>query len=139
VVSGLTDAASKMKLGQGIDPTTELGPVVSQEQLERVMGYIKSGKREGATSTTGGERASGDLAQGYFVQPTIFDSVRDDMTIAREEIFGPVVVALPFEEVEEAGQSHLIDPSQNALEIGSVPASLETLGLDTHARRVFLA
>jgi acyl-CoA reductase-like NAD-dependent aldehyde dehydrogenase len=101
VVSGLTDAASKMKLGQGIDPTTELGPVVSQEQLERVMDYIKAGKREGATSTTGGERAGGDLAQGYFVQPTIFDSVRDDMTIAREEIFGPVVVALPFEEVEE--------------------------------------
>lgn len=101
VVSGLTDTASKMKLGQGIDPTTELGPVVSQEQLERVMGYIKTGKREGATSTTGGERAGGDLAQGYFVQPTIFDSVRDDMTIAREEIFGPVVVALPFEEVEE--------------------------------------
>lgn len=101
VVSGLTDAASKMKLGQGIDPTTELGPVVSQEQLERVMGYIKTGKREGATSTTGGERAGGDLAQGYFVQPTIFDSVRDDMTIAREEIFGPVVVALPFEEIEE--------------------------------------
>ena len=101
VVSGLTDAASKMKLGQGIDPTTELGPVVSQEQLERVMGFIKSGKREGATSTTGGGRAGGDLAQGYFVQPTIFDAVRDDMTIAREEIFGPVVVALPFEEVEE--------------------------------------
>ena len=101
VVSGLTDAASKMKLGQGIDPATELGPVVSQEQLERVTGYIEIGRREGATPTTGGERATGDLAQGYFVQPTVFDQVRDDMTIAREEIFGPVVVAMPFEDIEE--------------------------------------
>jgi acyl-CoA reductase-like NAD-dependent aldehyde dehydrogenase len=101
VVSGLTDAASKMKLGQGIDPATELGPVVSQEQLERVTGYIEIGRREGATPTTGGVRATGDLAQGYFVQPTVFDQVRDDMTIAREEIFGPVVVAMPFEDIEE--------------------------------------
>ena len=101
VVDGLTEAARKMKLGQGLDPATELGPLVSHEQLERVTGYIETGKREGATPTTGGERAGGDLAQGYFVQPTIFDGVRDDMTIAREEIFGPVVVAMPFEEIEE--------------------------------------
>ena len=101
VVSGLTDAARKMKLGQGIDPAAELGPVVSLEQLERVTGYIEIGKREGATLTTGGERATGDLTQGYFVQPTVFDQVRDDMTIAREEIFGPVVVAMPFEDIEE--------------------------------------
>src|SRR5205823_4479322 len=101
VVGGLTDAARKMKLGQGIDPGTELGPVVSQEQLERVTGYIEIGKREGATPRTGGERAGGNLAQGYFVQPIVFDGVNDDMTIAREEIFGPVVVALPFEDVEE--------------------------------------
>ncbi len=101
VVGGLTDAARKMKLGQGIDPGTELGPVVSQEQLERVTGYIEIGKREGATPRTGGERPGGNLAQGYFVQPTVFDGVNDDMTIAREEIFGPVVVALPFEDVEE--------------------------------------
>jgi acyl-CoA reductase-like NAD-dependent aldehyde dehydrogenase len=101
VLNGLTDAASKMKLGPGIDPPTDLGPLVSQKQLERVTGYIEIGKREGATPTTGGERATGDLAQGYFVQPTIFDRVRDDMTIAQEEIFGPVVVAMPFEEIEE--------------------------------------
>jgi acyl-CoA reductase-like NAD-dependent aldehyde dehydrogenase len=101
VLSGLTDLASKMNMGPGIDPTTELGPLVSQEQLERVMNYIAIGKREGATPTTGGERAKGDLAQGYFVKPTIFDHVADDMTIAREEIFGPVVVAMPFDEVEE--------------------------------------
>ena len=101
VVSGLTGAASKMKLGQGIDPATELGPLVSHEQLERVTSYIATGKREGAATTTGGERPGDELAQGYFMQPTVFDQVRDDMTIACEEIFGPVVVALPFEEIEE--------------------------------------
>ncbi len=101
VVGGLTDYASKMKLGAGIDPATEIGPLVSQEQLERVTGYIEAGKREGANPTTGGNRAGDALAQGYFVQPTVFDNVRDDMTIAREEIFGPVVAALPFEDIEE--------------------------------------
>jgi len=101
VMGGLTDAASRMKLGASIDPATELGPLISQEQLERVTGYIETGRREGAKTAAGGERPGGNLAQGYFVQPTVFDHVRDDMTIAREEIFGPVVVALPFEDVEE--------------------------------------
>ena len=101
VMGGLTDAASRMKLGASIDPATELGPLISQEQLERVTGYIETGRREGAKTMAGGERPGGNLAQGYFVQPTVFDHVRDDMTIAREEIFGPVVVALPFEDVEE--------------------------------------
>ena len=101
VLSGLTDYASKMKLGMGIDPATDLGPLVSQEQLERVTGYIETGKREGATTTIGGSRPDSEQLPGYFVQPTVFDNVKDEMTIAREEIFGPVVVALPFEEVEE--------------------------------------
>ncbi|HZU68468.1 MAG TPA: aldehyde dehydrogenase family protein [Ktedonobacteraceae bacterium] len=103
VVQGLADAANKMNLGAGIDQATDIGPLVSQEQLERVTGYIDAGKREGAVVTSGGERPKldGELAQGYFVQPTVFDNVRDDMTIAREEIFGPVVVALPFEDIEE--------------------------------------
>ena len=101
VVSGLTDGAGKMKLGQGFDPATELGPLVSQEQLERVTGYIETGKREGATATTGGQRPDNAALTGYFVQPTVFDNVQDEMTIAREEIFGPVVVALPFEDIEE--------------------------------------
>lgn len=101
VLSGLTDVASKMKLGQGIDPSTEMGPLVSQEQLERVTGYIESGKREGATTTTGGGRPNDAALSGYFVQPTVFDNVSDEMTIAREEIFGPVVAALPFEDIEE--------------------------------------
>lgn len=101
VLGNLTAMSSKMKLGPGIDPGTDMGPVVSQQQLERVTHYIATGKQEGARITTGGNRAGDDLAAGYFVQPTIFDQVSDQMTIAREEIFGPVVVAMPFEEVEE--------------------------------------
>lgn len=101
VLDGLTAAAGKMKLGHGIDPATEMGPLVSQEQLERVTHYIETGKQEGAATTAGGERATGDLASGYFVKPTVFSGVSDGMTIAREEIFGPVVVVLPFEDIEE--------------------------------------
>lgn len=101
VVSGLTEYAQKMKIGEGIDPASDLGPLVSQEQLERVLGYVESGKHEGASVLTGGERvATQDLA-GYFMRPTVFDGVQDEMRIAREEIFGPVVVALPFENAEE--------------------------------------
>ncbi len=101
VMSGLSEGASRMKVGVGLDPTTDMGPLASQEQLKRVTGYIESGKNEGARIVTGGERPGGDIAQGYFMRPTIFDGVQDEMTIAREEIFGPVVVALPFEDVEE--------------------------------------
>jgi acyl-CoA reductase-like NAD-dependent aldehyde dehydrogenase len=101
VLSGLSDAAQKMKMGPGLDPATDLGPLVSQEQLERVTGYIDAGKNEGAVAITGGKRAGAELANGYFVEPTVFDKVEDEMTIAREEIFGPVVVAMPFESVEE--------------------------------------
>lgn len=100
-VSGLADFAGKMKLGPGIDPGTELGPLVSQEQLERVTGYIEAGRREGAVTRTGGTRVGEELANGYFMQPTVFDNVQDDMVIAREEIFGPVVAALPFEDIED--------------------------------------
>ncbi|HZO72190.1 MAG TPA: aldehyde dehydrogenase family protein [Ktedonobacteraceae bacterium] len=101
VVDGLSNMAKGMKIGHGIDPSTDLGPLVSQEQLERVTGYIETGKREGARTATGGARAEGEHLTGYFVQPTVFDDVKDEMTIAREEIFGPVVVALPFEDIEE--------------------------------------
>ncbi|HEX8983149.1 MAG TPA: aldehyde dehydrogenase family protein, partial [Ktedonobacterales bacterium] len=100
----LSAAANAMRVGAGADPTTEVGPVISQEQLERVSGYIESGKREGAVTRAGGERAGGDLADGYFLKPTIFDQAHDEMTIAREEIFGPVVVALPFDDVEEVAR-----------------------------------
>ncbi len=101
VVNGLSEAASKMKQGAGIDPTTELGPLVSQEQLERVLGYIEIGKREGAIVTTGGARPDPEQLPGYFMQPTVFERASDEMVIAREEIFGPVVVVQPFEDVRE--------------------------------------
>jgi acyl-CoA reductase-like NAD-dependent aldehyde dehydrogenase len=101
VVDGLSVAASKMKQGPGIDPTTELGPLISQEQLERVLGYVEGGKCEGATITTGGARSNMEQFPGYFMQPTVFEKVSDEMTIAREEIFGPVVVTQPFEDVQE--------------------------------------
>ena len=78
-----------------------MGPVVSEEQLERVTGYIEIGRTEGAEIVTGGERAT-DLGDGYFVQPTIFAGVRNDMRIAQEEIFGPVAAVIPVDDVDEA-------------------------------------
>ena len=100
-VSQMAEAAAKMKVGDGADAATEMGPVITQEQLDRVSGYIETGKREGATARAGGERVGGDLADGFFLRPTVLDQVADEMTVAREEIFGPVVVAMPFEEIEE--------------------------------------
>jgi acyl-CoA reductase-like NAD-dependent aldehyde dehydrogenase len=98
VVDGLAKRAEKAKVGPGLDPDTQFGPVVSKEQHERVLGYIETGKREGAEVAYGGDGANGS---GYFVNPTLFTGVTDDMTIAREEIFGPVLVALEYEDIEE--------------------------------------
>jgi acyl-CoA reductase-like NAD-dependent aldehyde dehydrogenase len=99
VVSALAERAQKSRLGPGLDPGTQLGPVVSQEQHERVLSYIKSGRDEGAELVTGGEATNG--GDGYFVQPTLFSATSDDLKIVREEIFGPVLVALPYESLEE--------------------------------------
>ncbi|BCL84229.1 aldehyde dehydrogenase [Ktedonobacteria bacterium brp13] len=101
VISELSKAASNMKIGAGADPATELGPLISPEQLERVKHYIELGRSEGAVPVTGGQRPEREQLPGYFIQPTVFDKVHDQMTIAREEIFGPVVVALPFDTIEE--------------------------------------
>jgi acyl-CoA reductase-like NAD-dependent aldehyde dehydrogenase len=109
VVGALAARAGKTKVGPGLDPDTHIGPLVSEEQLERVTGYIESGKTEGAELVTGGGRPdggapngeSGLAGDGYFVAPTLFTAVSDDLTIAREEIFGPVLVALPYESLEE--------------------------------------
>ncbi|MGW9103722.1 aldehyde dehydrogenase family protein [Priestia megaterium] len=98
VVADLASLAKKIKQGAGIDPTTEMGPVVSQNQLEVVSSYIEKGKAEGAEIVAGGTYNHGD---GYFVSPTIFADVNDDMTIAKEEIFGPVVAAMPFEDLDD--------------------------------------
>jgi acyl-CoA reductase-like NAD-dependent aldehyde dehydrogenase len=103
VVSGLAEQAKRARVGPGLDPETELGPLVSEEQLDRVMGYIEQGREAGAEIVVGGDRVEADGADGggYFVEPTLFSGVSDEMTIAREEIFGPVLVAMPFEDLEE--------------------------------------
>jgi acyl-CoA reductase-like NAD-dependent aldehyde dehydrogenase len=101
VVEGLAQAAGHAKLGPGLDPSTQLGPVVSSEQEERVRGYIEKGKSEGAELVAGGNGGNGD---GYFIDPTLFTATSDDLTIAREEIFGPVLVALPYEDLDEVAR-----------------------------------
>jgi acyl-CoA reductase-like NAD-dependent aldehyde dehydrogenase len=103
VVSGLADAAGKAKVGPGLSPDTQLGPLVSAEQEERVRGYIEKGTSEGAELVTGGGDGDGGNG-GYYVEPTLFTATSDDLTIAREEIFGPVLVALPYEDLEEVAR-----------------------------------
>jgi acyl-CoA reductase-like NAD-dependent aldehyde dehydrogenase len=101
VVSALVEAAGKARLGPGLDPSTQMGPLISAEQEERVLGYIQSGRSEGAELVTGGAAREGD---GWFVEPTLFSATSDDLTIAREEIFGPVLVALPYDSIEEVAR-----------------------------------
>ena len=94
--------ADGLRVGNSLDPETRIGPVVSAEQLERVTGYLEVGREEGARITAGGGRLeTQDLAKGYFVAPTVFADVRDDMRVAREEIFGPVACVLPFDSLSE--------------------------------------
>ncbi|MBU5266752.1 aldehyde dehydrogenase family protein [Virgibacillus proomii] len=99
VVEALVERANATKLGNGMAAGTDMGPLVSKEQFDRVLNYIEIGKEEGAKLVAGGERA-GD--KGYFVKPTVFADVEDDMRIAREEIFGPVVAVFSFDTTEEA-------------------------------------
>src|SRR3984957_2679113 len=100
VMSALADAANAAKLGPGLAPDTQLGPLVSAEQRERVMSYIDSGREQGAELLAGGEPALAESG-GYFVSPTLFAVTDDELKIAREEIFGPVLVASPYETLEE--------------------------------------
>ena len=100
-VGSLIDMTKSMKLGPALEEGTAMGPVVSQEQLDRVTGYIDIGRSEGAEVAVGGERAT-DLGDGYYVQPTIFTGVSNDMKIAQEEIFGPVAAVIPVEDVDDA-------------------------------------
>ena len=97
VVEGVADFARNIKLGPGLDPETQMGPLVSRTQLERVTGFLDSGKSQGATAAAGGERGDGE---GYFVKPTVLTDVSDDMKVVQEEIFGPVVTATKFSDVD---------------------------------------
>jgi len=97
------ELAGKIRVGNGLDPATEMGPLISKVQLERVLSYIDSGVKDGARLSHGGKRLdSGGLEKGFFVQPTIFEEVSKEMRIFQEEIFGPVVCVLPFSDEDDA-------------------------------------
>ena len=98
VVEGVAEEARKIKLGPGLDPSTQMGPLVSTTQLTRVTGFLESGFQEGARAVTGGKRHGG---KGYFVEPTVLVDTRPDMKVYKEEIFGPVVTAMPFKAVDD--------------------------------------
>jgi len=98
-MSKLTDRVKTLKVGDPMDKSTRMGPVVSKAQMDTVMSYIDTGNREGAKLVAGGKRAGS--GKGYFVEPTIFDGVSNTMTIAREEIFGPVLSVIPFRSVDD--------------------------------------
>jgi aldehyde dehydrogenase (NAD+) len=94
--------AKTLRVGDPLDPDTQLGPVVSEEQLSRITSYLEIGKKQGARALSGGERITeGQLGKGYYIAPTVFADVTDNMRIAREEIFGPVISAMPFDTMEE--------------------------------------
>mgnify|MGYP001229194584 FL=1 len=99
VVDKLVDLSKSLKIGPGIEKDTDLTPVISENQLQKVEGYARSGIQEGADAAHGGKRIQRD---GYFMEPTILNNVKQDMTVAREEIFGPVLSILEYEDQEEA-------------------------------------
>lgn len=102
VVAGIAEAAAKINVAPGTDENSDMGPLISDEQFGKVLGYLKEGKQDGATAVSGGDR-SGD--RGYFVQPTILTDTTNDMSVVREEIFGPVVCAMPFDSVEDIAET----------------------------------
>jgi phenylacetaldehyde dehydrogenase len=98
VVDGVSQIASRIRIGPGMELTSQMGPLVSEEQLNRVCGYLESGFSEGAKAVTGGSR-EGD--KGYFVKPTVLVNTNEKMKVVREEIFGPVVTVMPFDNVDD--------------------------------------
>ncbi|GJL64980.1 MAG: aldehyde dehydrogenase [Nitrospirales bacterium] len=98
VVEGVAEQAKNIKIGSGLDPSTDMGPLVSDEQQQRVLGYLAAGLSEGAEAVVGGNKV-GD--QGYFVEPTVLVNTKPNMKVIKEEIFGPVVCAIPFQDMEE--------------------------------------
>jgi aldehyde dehydrogenase (NAD+) len=97
----LVARASKMRPADPLDPKTRLGAIVSQEQMNTVLGYIEAGKKDGAKLVAGGNRVSVDGSKGFFIEPTIFGDVKNGMKIAQEEIFGPVLSVLTFDDIDE--------------------------------------
>src|SRR5229473_1681754 len=100
-VEKLVGRAKKMQPADPLDPKTRLGAIVSQQQMQTVLGYIEAGKKEGAKLVAGGNRVSVDGGKGFFIEPTIFGDVKNDMKIAQEEIFGPVLSVLTFDDIDE--------------------------------------
>jgi len=114
-LDGLIDRAKALRVGSPLDEATQLGPMVSARQLDRVLGYVDRGRTEGARLVLGGERLGGEWSTGCYMAPTIFDDVRPEMSIAREEIFGPVLSVLTFDDEAEA----LAIANDNPLGLGS--------------------
>ena len=103
----LIKRAEKLRLGNGLDPATEVGPVINQKQFDRILSYLKAGKDEGAKLETGGERyTDGACKNGFFIRPTIFSNVNAEMRIAKEEIFGPVLAVIKIKTLDEAVRVH---------------------------------
>src|SRR6478672_2614920 len=101
-VGRVAEFGKKLQVGNGLDPNTQIGPLVSQQQMERVSGYLAIGQQEGARALTGGAPLTeGALSKGYFVAPTVFANVQDNMRIAQEEIFGPVISAISFKDGDD--------------------------------------
>ena len=100
-LQAMVDRGKQVKVGRGLDPDTTMGPLVSKEQQERVLGYIEKGKNEAKVALLGDGPSDPALSGGYFVPPTIFYDSTNDTTIAREEIFGPVMTVIPFKDVDE--------------------------------------
>lgn len=101
-LEGVSERARALRVGSPLDEATQLGPLVSRRQLERVMHYVDAGRAEGAQLVLGGEPLDGEWSRGHYMAPTIFDEVEPTMTIAREEIFGPVLCVMPFDAEDEA-------------------------------------
>jgi aldehyde dehydrogenase (NAD+) len=112
-VNKLAERTKKIKPGDPLDPKTRLGAIVSEQQMKSVLGYIEAGKKEGAQLVAGGNRASVDGGNGFFIEPTVFDGVKNNMKIAQEEIFGPVLATITFDDVEEA--AHLANQNPYGL------------------------
>jgi len=101
-VASLAELARTSRVGDPLDEKTQIGPVVDQSQLDTVLDYVDQGTRAGATLVAGGTRLDGPLSDGFYVEPTIFDNVSPDVSISREEIFGPVLSVTPFDTIDDA-------------------------------------